>query len=351
MKNHQPTREPLRRAAAACFVAATLCVAAAVTSVAAQTPVPTHALSFDVGEERRYRIGPKESLGLGESAEWGLALRSIVDEDGQYVANFEFSHERFEAVPGSFDQSGGFMIVQVEGRLRTNLAGFPLWLEYTQKFDVDSEQMYDSGQRILRFVYEGDGRYRKFIKAGRNDWDFKVHVPEYKYMDFDGPRGLYLYLPTALECLGTSQNTCMETEPAFANPGFLSMIAAALEEMEEGRREFMFFMPGGIPQSPFRPLTGGAWLSRERNQIGNMQRYFDTMKLTLGTSWDVEVGPKKLHAWEVELCCGIDQVYIEPGGRVLRVNLDTTMTNPDDRFIRLVFPFEDFMLDDDPAIR
>ena len=143
----------------------------------------------------------------------------------------------------------------------------------------------------------------------------------------------------------------MVTEPAFANPGFLSLLAAALEEVEDGERDFMFFMPGGVAASPFRPLTAGNWLSRERDQIGSARRYFDTVKLELGTSWDVEVGPKTLHAWEVDLCCGIDQVYIEPGGRVLRVNLDTTMTNADERYIRLVFPFEEFMSNEDPVLR
>ena len=75
------------------------------------------------------------------------------------------------------------------------------------------------------------------------------------------------------------------------------------------------------------------------------------MKVELGTSWDIEVGPKTLHAWEVDLCCGIDQAYIEPGGRVVRVNLDTTYTNSDKRYIRLVFPFEEFLLNEDPVLR
>ena len=82
-----------------------------------------------------------------------------------------------------------------------------------------------------------------------------------------------------------------------------------------------------------------------------MKRYFEIMKIELGTSWDVEVGPKTLHAWEVDLCCGIDQAYIEPGGRVVRVNLETTYTNSDKRYIRLVFPFEEFMLNEDPVLR
>ncbi|NKB87300.1 MAG: hypothetical protein GKS06_03650 [Acidobacteria bacterium] len=341
----------MARAAAVTAVLAAGAVAMVVADAAAQAPMPTRALSFDVGEERRYRIGPKESLGVGESAEWTLALRSIVDENGEYVANFEFTHERFESIPGSFDPAAGFMIVNVTGRLRTNLAGFPLWLEYTQEFDGDDGEWSDSGQRLFRYVYEGEGKYRKFIKAGRNDWDFKVPIPKYKHMDFEGPQGLYMYLPTALECVGTSRGTCIESEPAFANPGFLSMLAAALEEVEEGKRDFMFFMPGGLAQSPFMPLTSGSWLSRERDQIGSARRYFDTVKLTLGTSWDIDVGPKNLHAWEVELCCGIKHVYIEPGGRVLRVNLDTTVTNPDERYIRLVFPFEEFLSNEDPVLR
>jgi len=351
MKNLVRPPDVLRRAAPILLIAATASIAAAVSSVAAQAPVPTRALSFEIGEQRRYRLGPAESLGLGESAEWSIALRSIVDENGQYVANFEFDHERFEVIPGSFDPAGGLMIVNVYGRLRTNLAGFPLWLEYTQDFDMGADEIAESGRRTIRFVYEGDGKYRKYVKYRRKDWDFKVGVPKYKYMDFDAPRGLYLYMPSAIACLGTSQNTCMEQEPAFANPGFLSMMAAALEEMQDSKRDFMFFMPGGLDQSPFMPATSGPWLTRERNQINNMKRYFEIMKVELGTSWDVEVGPKTLHAWEVDMCCGIEQAYIEPGGRVVRVNLDTTYTNSDKRYIRLVFPFEEFLLNEDPVLR
>lgn len=351
MKNPVRSTDAGRQAGAIFLIAATISIAAAVGSAVAQAPVPTRALSFDVGEHRSYRMGPADSLGLGESAEWSIALRSIVDENGQYVANFEFDHERFEVIPGSFDPAGGLMIVNVKGRLRTNLAGFPLWLEYTQDFDIGSDESFDNGRRMIRFVYEGDGKYRKFVKAGRKDWEFKIGVPKYKHMDFDGPQGLYLYMPTAIECLGTSRDTCMDQEPAFANPGFLSMMAAALEEMADSKREFMFFMPGGLGQSPFMPLASGDWLSYERNQISNMKRYFEIMNVELGTSWDVEVGPKTLHAWEVDLCCGIDQAYIEPGGRVVRVNLDTTYTNSDKRYIRLVFPFEEFMLNEDPVLR
>lgn len=351
MKNRLLSAAAFRRAGSIVLIAVTVSVAAVVSGAAAQAPVPSRALSFEVGEQRSYRLGPAESLGLGESAEWSITLRSIVNENGQYVANFEFDHERFEVIPGSFDPAGGLMIVNVAGRLRTSLAGFPLWLEYTQEFDIGADEWADNGRRTIRFVYEGNGRYRKYVKSGRQDWDFKVNVPKYKHMDFDAPRGLYLYMPTAIECLGTSRATCMEQEPAFANPGFLSMIGAVLEETEESKRDFMFFMPGGLGPSPFLPLTSSDWLRHERNQISNMKRYFQIMKVELGTSRDVEVGPKTLHAWEVDLCCGVDHAYIEPGGRVVRVNLETTYTNADKRYIRLVFPFEEFLINEDPILR
>jgi hypothetical protein len=342
----------LKRLLLTLIVATALAGFLTVTNLAAQSPVPTAALSFDVGEERMYRIGPAESLGLGESAEWTIALRSIVEEEDGYVANFDFTHERFEHVPGSFSGNGDFMIVSVEGRLRTNLAGFPLWLEYEQDFSVDRSEMFESGRRTIRYTYEGGRAYRKVVKAGRRDWDFRVAVPNYDHLREDLPSGLYVYMPTAVECLGTARRTCMEMEPAFANPGFLSMLSAELEELDaESKRDFMFFMPGAVAETPFRPLQTGDWLSRERDNLGNMQRYFEIAKVELGTSWDVEVGPKTVHAWELDMCCGIEQAYIEPDGRVVRVNLERTMTNGDRRYIRLVFPFEDFLLNEDPVLR
>jgi hypothetical protein len=47
---------------------------------------------------------------------------------------------------------------------------------------------------------------------------------------------------------------------------------------------------------------------------------------------------------------GIDRIWIEPEGRVLRVDLDTTRDNSDERYIRYVFPSEAFTSpNDDPA--
>ncbi len=181
-------------------------------------------------------------------------------------------------------------------------------------------------------------------------------MPRYRNMDFDRPSGLYAWMPSSLACLGSSRGTCIEADPAFANPGFLSIAMPALFEhidpegdAKKVEREFMFFMPGGIPASPFRSVMGSNWITRERDTFSNRDRYFDTWKLKLGSSSDVEVGPRTMHAWELDVGFGIDQAYVEPGGRVVRVDLESTMDNADDRWIRLLFASEEFTSPDDPA--
>jgi len=112
--------------------------------------------------------------------------------------------------------------------------------------------------------------------------------------------------------------------------------------MQDSKREFLFFMPTGLDASPFRSVIAGPWLSRERNQLNQRARYFDFMKLELLASADVEVGPRTMHAWELDMCCGVKTAWIEPEGRVLRIDLETTMSNSHDRWIRLLHGFEDF---------
>ena len=318
-----------------------------------RAPAPATAFGYAPGESRRYVLGPPEALDPGEGAEWTLRFDGFEDTPDGWRADFGFTHERFERLLGTLVPAQQVMSVRVEGRLRTNLAGFPLWLEYTQEFIVDGERASDTSRRTVRYTWvPGEHRYDKTIKLGTRDWQFKVPVPNHRYVDLDVPRGIYLYLPGALSCLGDSRVTCVELEPALGDPGLLGFILGPLEEQSDSEREFAFFMPMGLRASPFSHATAGPWLSRERNRLASLDRYFDFVKVKLGTSGQVQVGPRTLHAWEVDMCCGIDRAWIEPDGRVLRVDLETTMTNPEKRWIRYVFPFEEFVTpNEDPARR
>lgn len=344
-------RTVVARAVPLTFLAAIL-AGAALADAMAQAPELDSAFGFEVGEERAYKLGPVDAVFAGEAAEWRIWLERLEQVDGQYLATFNFTHERYEGIPGSQDPTRGLMNVSVQGRLRTNLAGFPLMVQYQQEFSILGEEVYGNGRRIIRFDYDADRkRFDKGVKVGKRDFDFHFAVPKYEYLDPSVPRGAYVYMPGALDCLGTSQVTCVELEPAFANPGLLSLMMSTLSEVEEDEREFLFFMPASLSASPFNQVMAGPWLSRERNNIASMKRYFDFMKVKLGPSVEIEVGPRTLHAWEIDMCCGIDRIYVRPDGTVLRVDLEGTMHNSPDRWIRYVFPSEEFSTNEDPEIR
>ena len=343
----------------ACAGALTLGIVTSGAGLARSQSLRTEsAFGFKVGEERRYVLGPPDALASGEVAEWRIVFDGLVEQDGIKIANFRFGHDRLEMIPGAWRPAEQLMNVNVEGRLQVTLDGFPMLVEYDQSFERRGESTASDSRRTVIFTYSvADKRFRKDIKAGTRDWDFRVSIPGYRHMDLDRPRGLYTWMPSSLGCLGTSRGLCVEVDPAFANPGFLSIAIPTLFEQidPEGEakkveREFMFFIPGGIPASPFRPVIVGDWLSRERDSFSNRDRYFDTWKLKLGPSTDVEVGPRTMHAWELDVGYGIDQAYVEPDGRVVRVDLEPTM-DTDERWIRLLFASEEFTSPEDPAQR
>lgn len=317
---------------------------------AQDAPAPTSAFGYQLGEERHYRLGPIDSLASGEAADWTIELERFVETPEGWNVLFDFTHDRIERIPGAFDATE-LIGVNVYGSLMTNLDGFPLEIDFVQELSLSGETLSDSDVRHIAYRWDREARrYRKSVKIGRRDWDFNFGVAQYGYWDEERPRGVYAYMPSALGCLGSSRFACFENDPAFANPGFLSILFPALLDAERGERDFMFLMPTTVGTTPFVAATTGDWLSRERSGFEALQRYFDRTKLKLGASGDVEIGPRTLHAWELEMGAGIDRIWIEPEGRVLRVDLDTTHDNTDKRYIRYVFPFEAFTSpNDDPA--
>ena len=303
----QTGHDPHRSLRSSVTAALTLALLVAGAGAGAARPQELHtdsAFGFRAGEERRYVLGPLDSLAPGEAAEWWIVFDGLVEHGDTRRADFTFGHDRLELIPGAWRPAEAIMSVHVEGRLQVTLDGFPLRVEFEQRFEHRGESMAADSRRRVVFTYnESDRRFRKDVKVGTRDWDFKVSVPRYRNMDFDRPSGLYAWMPSSLACLGSSRGTCIEADPAFANPGFLSIALPALFEhidpegdAKKVEREFMFFMPGGIPESPFRPVMGNNWVIRERDNFSNRDRYFDTWKLKLGSSLDIEVGPRTMHA-------------------------------------------------------
>jgi hypothetical protein len=313
-------------------------------------PRPSAAFGYDLGEERHYRLGPLSALASGEAADWTIRLARFIESPDGWQVEFEFTHDRIERVPGGYNQSD-LIGVNVYGSMRTNLDGFPLQIDFVQELSLSGETLSSSDVRRIGYRWDPDDRrFRKEVKLGKRDWDFDFGVARYDHYDEERPRGVYVYMPSALGCLGSSQFTCFENDPAFANPGFLSIVFPALMDAERGEREFLFLMPTTIGAPPFVQAMSGDWLSRERSSFDSVTRYFDRTRIRLGASEEIEIGPRTQHAWAMDIGAGIDKVWIEPEGRVLRVDLDTTRDNTDKRYIRYVFPFEAFVSpNDDPA--
>jgi len=314
----------------------------AMPASAQQAPAPSSAFGFELGEERNYRLGPIDSLATGEAADWSIHLDRFIEADDGWRVEFSFTHDRIERIPGSFDP-GDLIGVNVYGSLITNLDGFPLEIDFVQELSISGETLSNSDVRRIHYTWDADDhRFLKSVKLGKKDWEFDFGPAKYDFYDEDRPRGIYMYTPSSLGCLGSSQFACFENDPAFANPGFLSIVFPTLMEAESGERDFMFLTPTTIGAPPFVTTIAGDWLSRERSGFKSMARYFDRTKLELGASGDVEVGPRTRHAWELKIGYGVDRVWIEPEGRVLRVDLETTRDNSDRRYIRYVYPFEAF---------
>lgn len=342
------------------FLLAAVCASAAVPATGAvvqeeetgpRERVAESFFGYEPSEERLYRLGPEDALAPGESAEWRIGFEGFVEIDDERYAEFSFEHVRFELIPGTWNPAEELLEVRVQGRVIMNRDAFPLRVEFEQDFVIRGERASGDSRRRLRYVYDEEAsEYRKQVGIRNRDWDFDFAPVKYEQMDLEALRGLFLYMPSALGCLGTSRGTCVEQELSFANPGFLSMVLPYLLEASESEREFMFFTPSSVGLSPFRPVTGGRWLSRERDTFESRDRYFQRWKLRLGVSEEIEVGPRTMHAWKLDMGGGIDEIWIEPSGRVLRVDLGTTPRNRDDRHIRLVFSFEDFVTpNEDPA--
>ena len=83
-------------------------------------------LGYEVGEERRYILGPPESLLRGETGMWSIQLDEIyTGEDGAPAGEFSLRHEWQAPQPRTEVPLRTIMRVASEGTVRVNAHGFP----------------------------------------------------------------------------------------------------------------------------------------------------------------------------------------------------------------------------------
>ena len=284
--------------------------------------VPDRAFGYFVGEERRYVLGPPESLLDGEGRDWRIKLESIEGEAEDYVANFSFEFE--DRTPGMSVRGQHEVYFRVEGELRVNRFGFPLTLHYLE-FDAQSgEAPWRGDPRTTLYEYDSESqRYRKRVSVPDQELDYTVPIARSDALDLTMPSGLIAYLPTG------------DGDSALVNPGLLSLALPAHIDGTLPDTKVMLLAPQITPRFPEQN-----WITAERNARESLQRNYAPSEIKMVEQTSVELGRRMVPAWRLELGRFPGKIYVDDGGQVLRVDINRHPRNNKERWIRLLHPTE-----------
>ncbi len=352
-------------------------------------------LGYEIGEERRYVLGPEESLVRGELGFWSIRLEEVyADTTGRPEGVFALVHRWQAPQPFATPPLYAIMRVESEGTVRVNAHGFPRMIRYETV-----RHLAGVGEQAYTIDYEIDDdnrRYRKRTTLDGNRWYQDVPIRGHDSIDRRAAAGLFAFLPTVPGCLdrrvstyqgqgavtpqprsASSQPGTQLTPPStiramdntdceetlFANPGLLALAMPALWEAK-GQREYVFFTPigpvgeptsgvgVGVPGQPYGPGSGivppgarpggmGLPPSMARLEPDPMTSatYHEIEALRFVERVSVRVGSRTRDAWLVEMSHEVGPLYLDDEGGVLRVDLPPVPGSPE-RFIRMLWASE-----------
>ena len=214
-----------------------------------------------------------------------------------------------------------------------------------QQADVSGEIGSQSETRTTTFTFDGK-RFVKQVRVDGREWKFNIAIASHDDLDLEVPSGLFAYLPTALSCLGVRgeagrPSRCAGGDPAFANPGLLSLALPLMWEEKVNKKKFLFFTPAGVGTMPGGLMDMNRLMRQERDQLSNFTRYYDKVDLDIKEFVEgAQIGPRKRDAWMLDGSGAMREVYTDTDGTVLKVNLDPHPVTHGERWIRLLFPSE-----------
>ena len=346
-------------------------------------------LGFEIGEERRYVLGPET---IRERGIWSIHLEEVFVTDGEPEGQFALTHE-WAAPPVIGDPVlGQIRNVKSDGFIRVNAYGFPLVIQFqtTRHMAGMGDQAYTIDFRIDE---EDHRRYDKRTTVLGERWYQNVPIRRHDTVDFDAPEGLFAFLPNAPGCLnspvqrydqaggtflqprsaGSSTgspvsmpNTVKVTdnsdceESMFAHLGLLSLAMPALWEAQ-GEREYLFFTPIGPEGEPTTRVSGGGGgvstpygpgaigtgrrpnlpspYSRLEGDSLSPSTYHETETLKFIERVSVQIGSRTTDVWLIEMSNGYGPLYVDDDGGVIRIDLRPGGDEPE-RYIRMLWPSE-----------
>ncbi len=387
----------MRRALGLSLAVVVLAISPRALLVAAQPPQGERFLGFEIGEERRYVLGPECTLGRSERGMWSIRLDEVFETGGEPEGLFALSHEWSAPPPLGGVILGRIRNVKSAGFVRVNGHGFPLMIQFQTTRHLDG--MGDEAYTIDYRLDDDHRRYEKRTTAAGERWYQNISIRRHSTVDFDAPAGLFAFLPGAPGCLDSpvqrydqaggaylqprsagSSSTPVVTAPAtvkitdnsdceesmFAHPGLLSLAMPVLWEAQ-GEREYLFFTPigavgeprtgvsagipvpgGGIPYGPGsvsqpggmnRGLRPPSSMGRLEGDSLSNSTYHETETLTFVERVSVHIGGRTTDAWLIEISNRYGPIYVDDDGGVIRIDLPPAPGAPE-RWIRMLWPSE-----------
>ena len=280
----------------------------------------TGAFGFDVGDERRYAIGPPGALQPGEGELWIIRLESISGERPNRRMNFRLEHEatRYQQTPNVFSR-GQLMVFRGSMELTVNEHGFPLRVQYRGDFDNAPSQ---NSREEVTLTYE-EGAFSVHNRFSMRYREYDLNIASSPLVDPTIPSGVYLS--------GTES-------PALYS---LILVGAGIEEV--GDIEYMSLATSRLASRNTRRVNGSTWeRSSSRSRGGDSPtrgRSLSRRRLRFEEFTTVDIGGVEEEALLLRRSSGSrPDIYVRPDGRVLRVDISTRLRHT--AFIRLLRPTE-----------
>lgn len=276
-------------------------------------------LGFDVGEERRYIIGPDDALRDGEEITWSIRLVRVERVGDRSVGVFELTHERKRY--GISGHGPMFVSWIYSAELRINEFGFPERVDFSMFEQHTGESAWRGEIMSADYTFVGN-EYRKDVRVPDQQWEFTVPIATHRGRDLSVPSGLFLFRPQAA---GTD---------LFTNPALLGFaVPDALPDSWEQRT--LFFRPTYPVRYP-----NAEYVRNERDTREGLRRYWVKNTLKLGASARLEIGGRVLNVRKLDISGPLRGAYIDEFGRVVRMDIDPDPWTRKNRYIRLLFPSE-----------
>ncbi len=268
------------------------------------------AFGFQIGEERRYTLGPDRALQPGETVLWTMRLESLVGEPSDFRATFILESDSLRFARNSNildpDERAGD---RIHTRLVVNQHGFPLQVHLDRSRE-GSEVRYDHEE--VRLTYEGD-KYVVKNDLAMGIREFNIRVADSDHADPSVPRGVYL-------------------SPSV-NPGLLTIIYRTLYEPGREKVEYLELRPTQLAR---RESSYRSAFDRSQSSPGR-RRNLDLEEYRIGDFLTIDVGSRRLDAIELKDPRVDGHSYVDPDGRVLKID---TRVRGLDAWIRMLHPWE-----------